>query len=236
MTAMRPDQLCGNLKAGDWVGVRFPNLTVTPLHDEPGLQFGDATDGDRLGRHRRHRIERRCRPLRRTHDRRFFTPPWARARSAFNLIRGAGFQRNVQRHLQRYGHPRAVPQHRSEVGNASLQSGGGKQAMLTFPCSAVPNPCPTVTANLRRHHSHRQEPPVPRLSPQGWGVQADTHFALLRGKQAVRRFRSALLLWHGWKRLFAQRRSVGSACRLGGSSTLGSDAARSPVGRSSPLP
>ncbi len=209
--------LCGNLKAGDWVGVRFPNLTVNPytmnlvsassmqqVVTDWGITSGTGASGG----------AGLCGA--------FTTGPFHATVGAgtvsFKSIQAQAFNGNFSATYNSMDIH--VPFLNTDlVGNASLQSGGGQQAMLTFPCSTVPNPCQTVTqtfSNIKITAKNLQF----LDSALGWGVQADTHFAFSAENKPFAAFDHPYFFGMDGRGYFpngAQTLSIS----LGGSSTLG---------------
>ena len=209
--------LCGNLKAGDWVGVRFPNLTVNPytmslvsastmqqVVTDWGVTSGTGSNGG----------AGLCGA--------FTTGPFSATvgvgKISFQSIQAQAFGGAFNATYN--GMDIHVPFLNTDLkGNASLSSGGGKQAMLTFPCSAVPNPCPTVTQTFNNITITAKNLQFVD-SPLGWGVQADTHFAFSAENKPFAAFDHPYFFGMDGRGYFpngAQSLSVS----LGGSSTLG---------------
>ena len=209
--------LCGNLTAGDWVGVRFENLVVNPYTmslvsassiqqtvKDWGVTSGTGSNGGSglCGQ--------------------FTTGP-------FSATVGVGKISFQSIHAQAFGGAFNATYNQMDIhvpflntdlkGNASLNSGGGKQAMLTFPCSAVPNPCPTVTQTFNNIAITAKN--LQFLdSPLGWGVQADTHFAFAAENKPFAAFDHPYFFGMDGRGYFpggAQSLTIS----LGGSSTLG---------------
>ena len=92
------------------------------------------------------------------------------------------------------------------TGNANLQSGGGKQASITFTFTSPP--VTKTFGNVAFTANHFSLTTLQGL----WGVQADTAFTLHRRKLNLRRTQAhSVLLWHGRPRLSAQQFS-GAGC------------------------
>jgi hypothetical protein len=209
--------LCGNLKAGDWVGVRFPNLTINPytmnlvsassmqqVVTNWGITSGTGSSGG----------AGLCGA--------FTTGP-------FRATVGAGSVSFKSVHAQAFNGNFSATYNSMDIhvpflntdliGNASLQSGGGQQAMLTFPCSTVPNPCQTVTRTFNDIKITAKN--LQFLdSPLGWGVQADTHFAFSAENKPFAAFDHPYFFGMDGRGYFPNGAQAVSLS-LGGSSTLG---------------
>jgi hypothetical protein len=209
--------LCGNLKAGDWVGVRFPTLTVNPytmnlvsassmqqVVTDWGITSGTGSSGG----------AGLCGA--------FTTGP-------FHATVGAGTVSFKSVHAQAFNGNFSATYNSMDIhvpflntdliGNASLQSGGGQQAMLTFPCSTVPNPCQTVTQTFNDIKITAKN--LQFLdSPLGWGVQADTHFAFSAENKPFAAFDHPYFFGMDGRGYFPNGAQAVSLS-LGGSSTLG---------------
>jgi len=209
--------LCGNLKAGDWVGVRFPTLTVNPytmnlvsassmqqVVTDWGITSGTGSSGG----------SGLC---------------GAFTTQNFSATVGAGTVKFKSIQVQAFGGNFSATYNGMDIhvpflntdltANASLQSGGGKQAMITFPCSAVPNPCQTVTQtfnNIKITAKNLQF----LDSPLGWGVQADTHFAFSAENKPFAAFDHPYFFGMDGRGYFPNGAQAVNLS-LGGSSTLG---------------
>ncbi len=153
---------CGSLRGGDWVGVRFPSLTITPytmdLVSSAALQpvvsdWGVVGNG-------------LCGAL----NTGPFSANLGAGKVSFASINATAFDGTFT--AQYNGMDVYVPWLDTHLtGNATLQSGGGKQASISFPLSS-----PSVTKSYGNFGFTASNLQFVQRQNLGWVVQADTHF------------------------------------------------------------
>lgn len=154
--------LCGPLSGGDWVGVRFPQLAITPY--TMNLVSGSAlqpivTDWGIVG-------SGLCGNL----NTGPFTATLGAGSVSFASINATAFNGTFS--AQYKGMDVYVPWLDTHLkGDASLQSGGGKQAVISFPLTA--SPVSKTYGNFSFTASNLQFTQQQNL---GWVVQTNTHF------------------------------------------------------------
>jgi hypothetical protein len=154
--------LCGPLRSADWVGVRFPNLAITPytmdLVSSSSLQ-PIVTDWGVIG-------SGLCGSL----NTGPFTAGLGKGTIKFQSIKAMAFNGTFT--AQYNGMDIHVPWLDTDLtGDATLQSGGGKQANISFPLSA-----PTVTKSYANFSFTASNLKFTEEQNVGWVVQANTHF------------------------------------------------------------
>jgi hypothetical protein len=158
--------VCGPLTGGDWVGVRFPRLAITPytmdLVAGSALQpivtdwgiVGSAQGGGLCG----------------TLSTGPFTANLGTGSVSFASITATAFNGTFS--AQYKGMDIYVPWLDTHLkGDATLQSGGGKQASISFPLTAPP--VSKTFGNFAFTAKNLQFTQQPNI---GWVVQASTHF------------------------------------------------------------
>ncbi len=198
--------LCGPLASVDWVGVRFPTLAVTPytmnLVSSASLQ-PTVTDWGVIG-------SGLCGAL----NTGPFTAALGKGSVSFKSINASASNGNFS--AQYNGMDVHVPWLDTDLtGNASLQSGGGKQANISFPLSSS-----TVTKNYSNFSFTASNLTFTEEQNVGWVVQANTHFVFTAENKSFSAFDSVFNFGMDGRGYFAQG-SSGKNFSLGGSSTLG---------------
>jgi hypothetical protein len=198
--------LCGPLSGGDWVGVRFPNLTLTPYTMDlvaasslqPNVTDWGVVDSGLCGK--------------------LATGPFSAALGdgsvSFTSINATASNGSFD--AQYKGMDVYVPWLETHLkGDAYLQSGGGKQASINFPLtgSAVSKSYTNVTMKAGNLNFTKQE-------NIGWVVKGDTHFAFSAENKPFAAFDTPLYFGMDGRAYFAK--GAGSQdISLGGSSQLG---------------
>ena len=189
--------LCGPLSGGDWVGVRFAQLAITPytmdLVSSSALQ-PIVTDWGIVGSGLCGNLSTGPAP---------FTASLGAGSITIASINATAFNGTFS--AQYKGMDVYVPWLDTHLkGDATLQSGGGKQASISFPFTA--SPVSKTYGNFAFTASNLQFTQQQNI---GWVVQADTHFVFSAENRSIRCFRSSFLFRHGRTRLLRQRQPVG---------------------------
>ena len=198
--------LCGDLKSGDWVGVRFPNLAITPymfnLVAGASVQ-PTVTDWGVIG-------NGLCGTA--------STGPVSinvgagtvKIKSIVATASGGIFDakyNDMDVH---------VPWLDADLtGNADLLSGGGKQANMTFPLTS-----PSVSKNYGNFSFTASNLTFTEQQNVGWVVQANTHFVFSAQSKTFSTFDQVFYFGMNGRGYFAQGNTT-KDISLGGSSTLG---------------
>jgi hypothetical protein len=205
--------LCGPLTGSDWVGVRFPSLAITPytmnlvasgslqpVVNDWGITGGGTNEGSGL-----------CGALATTTP---FTATLGSGTVTFASINATAFNGNfsaVYKGMDIY-----VPWLDTHLtGDATLLSGGGKEASITFPLTSPPitktyGNFSFTTSNL----NFTQEQGI------GWSVQTNTHFVFSTENKQFAAFDRSFIFGMDGRGYFAN--AAGSQdVSLGGSSHLG---------------
>ena len=198
--------LCGPLSSADWVGVRFPSLAITPytmnLVSSSSLQ-PTVTDWGVIG-------SGLCGSL----NTGPYTASLGQGTVHFQSIKATAF--NGAFSAQYNGMDVYVPWLDTHLtGNATLQSGGGKQADISFPLSS-----PAVTRSYNNFSFTASNLQFTEEQNVGWVVQANTHFVFSAQNKTFSAFDSVFNFGMDGRGYFAQGNS-GKNISLGGSSTLG---------------
>ena len=202
--------LCGPLSGGDWVGVRFPSLAITPYTMD--LVSGSAlqpvvTDWGVVGSVHGSGL---CG--------RFSTGPFTASLGAgsisFASINATAFNGTFS--AQYKGMDIYVPWLDTHLkGDATLQSGGGKQASISFPFSSPP--VSKKYGNFAFTASNLQFTEQQNI---GWVVQANTHFVFSAENKQFAAFDQVFYFGMDGRGYFAQG-NQSKDVPLGGSSQLG---------------
>ena len=198
--------LCGPLTGGDWVGVRFPSLAITPytmdLVSSSSLQ-PVVTDWGVTG-------NGLCGSL----STGPFTANLGAGSISFASINATAF--NGTFNAQYKGMDIYVPWLDTHLkGDASLQSGGGKQASITFPFKSPP--VSRTFGNFAFTASNLQ---FMQEQNVGWVVQANTHFTFSAESKQFAAFDQVFYFGMDGRGYFAQGNQAKDVS-LGGSSQLG---------------
>ncbi len=204
-----PSLLCGTPKnAADWVGVRFPSLTITPytmnLVSSASLQpvvndWGVAGNG-------------LCGSLTTGP----FTASLGSGSVSFASINATAFNGTFS--AQYNGMDVYVPWLDTHLqGTATLQSGGGKQADISFPLTS---PQATVTKSYGNFGFTASNLQFMQQQNLGWVVQASTHFVFSAENTTFAAFDHVFNFGMDGRGYFAQGASTEDVS-LGGSSHLG---------------
>ncbi len=198
--------LCGPLTGGDWVGVRFPKLAITPytmnLVSASALQpvvtdWGVNVNG-------------LCGSL----STGPFTASLGKGSVSFASINATAFNGTFSALYK--GMDVHVPWLETDLkGDATLQSGGGKQASISFPFKG--SPVSKSYANVAFTASNLQFSEQENI---GWVVQTNTHFVFSSQNKQFAAFDIPFFFGMDGRGYFAkgaQAADVG----LGGSSQLG---------------
>ena len=198
--------LCGHLSGGDWVGVRFPSLAITPY-------TMDLVSGSSL------------RPV---------VTDWGVTGSGlcgslstgpFTATLGAGsvsfasinaIATNGTFSAQYKGMDVYVPWLDTHLkGDAFLQSGGGKQASITFPLSSAP-----VSKRYGNFAFTASNLQFTQQQNIGWVVQTNNHLVFSAANKQFAAFDQAFYFGMDGRGYFAQG-AQSKDVSLGGSSQLG---------------
>jgi hypothetical protein len=198
--------LCGPLGGADWVGVRFPSLAITPytmnLVSSSSLQ-PTVTDWGVTG-------SGLCGAL----NTGPFTAGLGKGSVSFQSINAAASNGNFT--AQYNGMDVYVPWLVTHLkGNATLQSGGGKQANISFPLSS-----PSVTKSYGNFGFTASNLKFTEEQNVGWVVQANTHFVFSAQNKTFSAFDQIVNFGMDGRGYFAQGNQA-KDISLGGSSTLG---------------
>jgi len=198
--------LCGPLAGADWVGVRFPNLAVTPytmdLVSSSSLQ-PTVTDWGVIG-------SGLCGAL----NTGPFTARLGQGSVSFQSIKASASNGNFAASYN--GMDIHVPWLDAHLtGNATLQSGGGKQASISFPLSS-----PSVTKSYGNFGFTASNLKFTEEQNVGWVVQANTHFVFSAKNTTFAALDQVFNFGMDGRGYFAQG-SPEKDISLGGSSTLG---------------
>jgi hypothetical protein len=197
---------CGPLGGADWVGVRFPTLAITPytmnLVSGASLQ-PVVTDWGVIG-------DGLCGSL--------TTGPFKASLGAgsvsFASINATAFNGTFS--AQYNGMDVYVPWLDTHLkGNATLQSGGGNQANISFPLSSV-----QVTKSFGNFGFTASNLRFMQQQNIGWVVQANTHFVFSAENKSFAAFDQVFNFGMDARGYFAQGASAKDVS-LGGSSHLG---------------
>lgn len=197
--------LCGNLSGGDWVGVRFPTLSVTPytfnLVSGAALQ-PKVTDWGVIG-------SGLCGKL----NTGPFTANIGAGSVSFQSI--VATASNGSFDAQYNGMDVHVPWLDTDLkGNADLLSGGGKQANMTFPLTAA-----NVTRNYNNLSFTASNLTFTQEQNVGWVVQANTHFVFTAQNKSFSSFDQVFYFGMNGRGYFAQG-NTSKDISLGGGSIL----------------
>ena len=197
---------CGPLSGNDWVGVRFPNLAVTPYTMnlvstaslQPVVTDWGVTGGGLCGA--------------------LTTGPFTASLGAgtvsFASINATAFNGTFS--AQYNGMDVHVPWLDTDLkGNAILQSGGGKQASITFPLNSSP-----VTKSYGNFGFTASNLTFMQQQNIGWVVQANTHFIFSAENKSFAAFDQVFNFGMDGRGYFAQGAPTKDVS-LGGSSHLG---------------
>jgi hypothetical protein len=198
--------LCGPLGGTDWVGVRFPSLAITPytmnLVSSSSLQ-PTVTDWGVIG-------SGLCGAL----NTGPFSAGLGRGTVSFQSINATAANGNFA--AQYNGMDVYVPWLNTHLkGNATLQSGGGRQANISFPLTS-----PNVTKSYTNFSFTASNLIFTEEQNVGWVVQANTHFVFTAENKSFSAFDSVFNFGMDGRGYFAQGNSAKNIS-LGGSSTLG---------------
>ncbi|MGA2352333.1 MAG: hypothetical protein ABSF70_17995 [Terracidiphilus sp.] len=197
---------CGPLNGNDWVGVRFPNLAITPytmnLISTASLQ-PTVTDWGVTG-------SGLCGALMTGP----FTANLGAGTVSFASINATAF--NGTFNAQYNGMDVHVPWLDTDLkGNATLQSGGGKQASISFPLNSSP-----VTKSYGNFGFTASNLTFIQQQNIGWVVQANTHFVFSAENRSFAAFDQVFNFGMDGRGYFAQGAPTRDVS-LGGSSHLG---------------
>lgn len=197
---------CGSLSGGDWVGVRFPSLSITPytmnLVASASLQpvvndWGVVGSG-------------LCGAL----NSGPFSANLGAGSVSFAAINAIAFDGTFQ--AQYNGMDVYVPWLDTHLkGNATLQSGGGKQASISFPLSS-----PSVTKSYGNFGFTASNLQFIEQQNLGWVVQANTHFVFSAKNNSFAAFDLVFNFGMDGRGYFAQGAPTKDVS-LGGSTHLG---------------
>ncbi len=208
--------LCGSLTGGDWVGVRFPSLAITPytmdLVSSTALQpvvndwgvvgsTGSAHSGSGL-----------CGHLLTTQP---FTATVGTGSVTIGQIDATAFNGTFSAAYN--GMDIYVPWLDVHLkGNATLQSGGGKQASINFPFSVPP-----VSKTYGNFSFTANNPTFTQEQGIGWAVQANKlHMVFSAENKQFAAFDQVFYFGMDGRGYFAQA-NTSADVSLGGSSQLG---------------
>jgi len=197
---------CGPLSGNDWVGVRFPSLAITPytmnLVSTASLQ-PTVTDWGVIG-------SGLCGSLATGS----FTASLGAGTVSFASINATAF--NGTFNAQYNGMDVYVPWLDTHLkGNATLQSGGGKQASISFPLNSSP-----VTKSYGNFGFTASNLTFMQQQNIGWVVQANTHFIFSAENKSFAAFDQVFNFGMDGRGYFAQGAPTKDVS-LGGSSYLG---------------
>ncbi len=205
--------LCGPLTGSDWVGVRFPSLAITPytmnlvasgslqpVVTDWGITGGGTNEGSGL-----------CGALATTTP---FTATLGSGTVTFASINATAFNGNftaVYKGMDVY-----VPWLDTHLkGDATLLSGGGKEASITFPFTSPP-----ITKTYGNFSFTASNLNFTQEQGIGWSVQTNTHFVFSTENKQFAAFDRAFIFGMDGRGYFAN--AAGSQdVSLGGSSHLG---------------
>ncbi|MGO9084695.1 MAG: hypothetical protein ACLQBK_05665 [Candidatus Sulfotelmatobacter sp.] len=199
--------LCGPLSGGDWVGVRFAQLAITPytmdLVSSSALQ-PIVTDWGIVGSGLCGNLSTGPAP---------FTASLGAGSITIASINATAF--NGTFNAQYKGMDVYVPWLDTHLkGDATLQSGGGKQASISFPFTA--SPVSKTYGNFAFTASNLQFTQQQNI---GWVVQADTHFVFSAENRQFAAFDRPFFFGMDGRGYFASG-SQAADISLGGSSHL----------------
>ncbi len=197
---------CNSLQNADWVGVRFPSLKLTPytmdLVSSTALQPVVTGWGVLAG------------GLCGTLSTGPFTASVGAGTVSFASINATAF--NGTFNAQYKGMDIYVPWLDTHLkGDATLQSGGGKQASISFPFTSPP-----VTKTHGNFGFTASNLQFTQQQNVGWAVQANTHFVFSAQNKQFAAFDQVFYFGMDGRGYFAQG-SQAKDVSLGGSSTLG---------------
>jgi hypothetical protein len=198
--------LCGPLRNADWVGVRFPTLAITPytmnLVSSASLQ-PIVTDWGVIG-------GGLCGSLTTGP----FTAILGAGSISFSSINATAFNGTFS--AQYNGMDVYVPWLDTHLkGNATLQSGGGKQASISFPLTSLP-----VTKSYGNFGFTASNLQFMQQQNLGWVVQANTHLIFSAANKPFAAFDQVFNFGMDGRGYFAQGAPTKDVS-LGGSSHLG---------------
>ncbi len=196
---------CGPLQGADWVGVRFPNLAITPytfdLVSSSSLQV-TKTDWGVIG-------SGLCGALNTGPFKANIGAGYVKFQS---IVAAAG---NGYFDAQYNGMDVHVPWLEIDLtGNADLLTGGGKQANMTFPLTS-----PAVTKNYNNFSFTASNLTFTKQQNVGWVVQANTHFVFSAQNKTFSAFDQVFNFGMDGRGYFAQG-STSKDISLGASSVL----------------
>lgn len=200
------EPICGTLKGSDWVGVRFPSLTITPftfdLVSSNSIQltvtdWGVVSNG-----------------LCGSFKSKPFTTKLGQGTVSFNFIDATAFNGTFTATYN--GMDVHVPWLNIDLtGNATLLSGGGKQASISFPLTAtVPNVTRTF-GNLSFNASNFKF----LAESFGWAVQTNSTFTYSAGNVPLANYNQTFFFGMDGRGYF-QNGAQSADIPLGGSSHL----------------
>jgi len=198
--------LCGPLSGKDWVGVRFPSLAITPYTMNlvsssslsPVVNDWGVTGAGLCG-------ALNTGP---------FTAGLGKGTVSFKSITATAFNGTFT--AQYTGMDVRVPWLDTDLtGNATLQSGGGQQADISFPLSS-----PNVTKSYGNFGFTASNLVFTEAQNLGWVVQANTHFVFSAQNKTFSAFDTVFNFGMDGRGYFAQGNPT-KDISLGGSSTLG---------------
>ena len=198
--------LCGSRTSGDWVGVRFPNLAITPymfnLVAGASVQ-ASPTDWGVIGN-----------GLCGTTSTGPVTLNLGAGTVKFKSIVATASDGTFD--AQYNDMDVHVPWLDTDLtGNADLLSGGGKQANMTFPLTS-----PAVTKNYNNFSFTASNLTFTEEQNVGWVVQANTHFVFSAESKTFSAFDQVFYFGMDGRGYFAQGNTT-KDISLGGGSTLG---------------
>jgi hypothetical protein len=204
-------RLCGTLSGGDWVGVRFPSLAITPYTMD--LVAGSAlqpvvTDWGVVGSGRTG--SGLCGSL----STGPFTASLGAGSVSFASINATAFNGTFDALYK--GMDVYVPWLDTHLkGDATLQSGGGKQASISFPLTS-----PAVSKTYGNFAFTASSLQFTQQQNVGWVVQANTHFIFSTENKQFATFDRVFYFGMDGRGYFAQGTQAADV-PLGGSSQLG---------------
>ena len=196
---------CNSLQGSDWVGVRFPSLAITPYTMDlvsssalqPVVTGWGVLDSGLCG----------------TLSTGPFTATLGAGSVSFASINATAFNRNFNALYK--GMDVYVPWLDTHLkGDATLQSGGGKQASISFPFSS--SPVSKTYGNFGFTASNLQ---FTLQQNVGWAVQANTHFVFSADNKQFAAFDQVFYFGMDGRGYFAKG-DQSKDISLGGSSTL----------------
>jgi hypothetical protein len=205
--------LCGPLTGSDWVGVRFPTLAITPYTmnlvasgslqpqvNDWGITGGGTNEGSGL-----------CGALTTTTP---FTATLGSGTVTFASIHATAFNGNFSAVYK--GMDVHVPWLDTDLtGDATLLSGGGKVASISFPFTSPP-----ITKTYGNFSFTASNLNFTQSQGIGWSVQTSTHFVFSTENKQFAAFDKTFIFGMDGRGYFANAASTADVS-LGGSSHLG---------------